>query len=207
MIGGLRRSSNTTMPRLEALGVAKEIDFVDLDLVEMTNILRTLDKVQPDEIYNLAAQSFVGLSFEQPIYTADVDAIGPMRLLEAVRQAVPGARHQASTSEMYGKVQATPQDERTPFYPRSPYGIAKLFAHWATVNYRESYEIGASSGILFNTQNYRYAGANSSLARSPGRWPRSDTTNWRFSNLAISTPSAIGVCRRLCRGYVADNAA
>jgi GDPmannose 4,6-dehydratase len=130
VIGGLRRSSNTTMTRLDAVGVTKEGDFVDLDLVEMTNILRMLDKVRPDEIYNLAAQSFVGLSFEQPIYTAEVDAIGPMRLLEAVRQSVPGARfYQASTSEMFGNAQAAPQDERTPFYPRSPYGIAKLFAH------------------------------------------------------------------------------
>lgn len=154
VVGGLRRSSNATMPRLAVLGVTKEVEFVDLDLVEMTNILRTLDKVRPDEIYNLAAQSFVGLSFEQPIYTADVDAIGPLRLLEAIRQAVPGARfYQASTSEMFGKVQAVPQDERTPFYPRSPYGVAKLFAHWTTVNYRESYGIGASSGILFNHES------------------------------------------------------
>jgi GDPmannose 4,6-dehydratase len=142
------------MPRLEALGVTREIEFVDLDLVEMTNILRTLDKVRPDEIYNLAAQSFVGLSFEQPIYTADVDAIGPMRLLEAIRQAGTGARfYQASTSEMFGKIQATPQDECTPFYPRSPYGVAKLFAHWTTINYRESYGIAASSGILFNHES------------------------------------------------------
>jgi GDPmannose 4,6-dehydratase len=154
VIGGLRRSSNTAMPRLEALGVTKEIEFVDLDLIEMTNILRVLNKVQPDEIYNLAAQSFVGLSFEQPIYTANIDAIGPLRLLEAIRQAMPEARfYQASTSEMFGKVQVTPQDERTPFYPRSPYGVAKLFAHWTVINYRESYGIGASSGILFNHES------------------------------------------------------
>lgn len=154
VVGGLRRSSNTATPRLDALGITREIEFVDLDLIEMTNILRVLDKTKPDEIYNLAAQSFVGLSFEQPIYTADIDAIGPMRLLEAVRQAVPGARfYQASTSEMFGKVQAVPQDEHTPFYPRSPYGVAKLFAHWAVVNYRESYGIGASSGILFNHES------------------------------------------------------
>jgi GDPmannose 4,6-dehydratase len=110
--------------------------------------------VKPDEVYNLAAQSFVGSSFEQPIYTSDVDAIGPLRILESIRQAVPTARfYQASTSEMFGKAQAIPQDETTPFYPRSPYGIAKLFAHWATVNYRESYGIGASSGILFNHES------------------------------------------------------
>jgi GDPmannose 4,6-dehydratase len=154
VLGGLRRSSNGLMPRLDALRIASDIEFVDLDVAEITNILRALDKVKPDEIYNLAAQSFVALSFEQPIYTADVCGIGALRLLEAIRQTVPTARfYQASTSEMFGRAQATPQDETTPFYPRSPYGFAKLFAHWATVNYRESYRIGASSGILFNHES------------------------------------------------------
>jgi GDPmannose 4,6-dehydratase len=154
VLGGLRRSSNGLTPRLHALGIANDIEFVDLDIAEITNILRALDKVKPDEIYNLAAQSFVALSFEQPIYTADVSGIGTLRLLEAVRQTVPTARfYQASTSEMFGRAQAAPQDETTPFYPRSPYGFAKLFAHWATVNYRESYRIGASSGILFNHES------------------------------------------------------
>ena len=120
----------------------------------MTNILRALERVKPDELYNLAAQSFVYLSFEQPIYTADVDGIGALRILEAIRQVVPSTRfYQASTSEMFGKAQKTPQDETTPFYPRSPYGFSKLFAHWATVNYRESYGIHASSGILFNHES------------------------------------------------------
>jgi GDPmannose 4,6-dehydratase len=128
--------------------------LVDFDLAELTNIMRALDRVKPDEIYNLAAQSFVALSFEQPLYTSDADAIGPLRLLEAMRSSVPSARfYQASTSEMFGKAQGVPQDEATPFYPRSPYGVAKLFAHWATVNYRESYGIGASSGILFNHES------------------------------------------------------
>jgi GDPmannose 4,6-dehydratase len=154
VIGGLRRSSSGAMPRLHALQVAKHVEFVDFDLAEITNILRALEKSKPDEIYNLAAQSFVGLSFEQPIYTSDVDGIGPLRILEAVRQVLPAARfYQASTSEMFGKAQAFPQDEATPFYPRSPYGFAKLLAHWATVNYRESYGIGASSGILFNHES------------------------------------------------------
>jgi GDPmannose 4,6-dehydratase len=110
--------------------------------------------VKPDEIYNLAAQSFVALSFEQPIYTAEVDGIGPLRVLESIRQSTPSARfYQASTSEMYGKAQITPQDETTPFYPRSPYGFAKLLGHWATVNYRESYGLRASSGVLFNHES------------------------------------------------------
>ncbi len=154
VVGGLRRSSNSAFPRLHELQIENDVAFVDLDLSEITNIMRTLDKVKPDEIYNLAAQSFVALSFEQPIYTTEVDGIGPLRILESVRQSLPSARfYQASTSEMYGKVQAIPQDETTPFYPRSPYGFAKLMAHWATVNYRESYGLRASSGILFNHES------------------------------------------------------
>jgi GDPmannose 4,6-dehydratase len=154
VVGGLRRSSLGTTPRLDELQVTREIELVDFDLAEITNIMRVLEKIKPDEIYNLAAQSFVGVSFEQPLYTADVVGIGALRILESVRQAVPSVRfYQASTSEMYGKAQAVPQDETTPFYPRSPYGMAKLFAHWATVNYRESYGIGASSGILFNHES------------------------------------------------------
>jgi GDPmannose 4,6-dehydratase len=154
VVGGLRRSSSGTTPRLEELQIAKHIEFVDFDLAELTNIMRALQRVQPDEVYNLAAQSYVGVSFEQPLYTADADAMGLLRLLEAIRQVTPSTRfYQASTSEMFGKAQAAPQNENTPFYPRSPYGIAKLFAHWATVNYRESYGIGASSGILFNHES------------------------------------------------------
>jgi GDPmannose 4,6-dehydratase len=154
VVGGLRRSSRSATPRLDKLQISREVELVDFDLAEITNILRVLEKLKPDEIYNLAAQSFVAVSFEQPLYTADADGIGPLRILESIRQAVPSARfYQASTSEMYGKVQMVPQDETTPFYPRSPYGIAKLFAHWATVNYRESYGIGASSGILFNHES------------------------------------------------------
>jgi len=154
VVGARRRSSSGALERLQALQVAGHIELVDFDLAEITNILRVLEKVKPDEIYNLAAQSFVGLSFEQPIYTVDIDGIGPLRILESVRQAVPTARfYQASTSEMFGKAQAIPQDETTPFYPRSPYGIGKLLAHWATVNYRESYGLAASSGILFNHES------------------------------------------------------
>jgi GDPmannose 4,6-dehydratase len=154
VVGALRRSSSGAIPRLHELRIANDVAFVDFDLAEITNIMRALEKVKPDEIYNLAAQSFVALSFDQPIYTADVDGIGPLRILESIRQAVPSTRfYQASTSEMYGKVQATPQDETTPFYPRSPYGFAKLLGHWATVNYRESYGLHATSGILFNHES------------------------------------------------------
>lgn len=154
VVGGLRRSSRSASARLKELQIVPHVELVDFDLAELTNIMRALDRAQPDEIYNLAAQSFVALSFEQPLYTSDADGIGPLRLLESIRHMVPSARfYQASTSEMFGKAQAVPQDETTPFYPRSPYGIAKLFAHWATVNYRESYGIGASSGILFNHES------------------------------------------------------
>ena len=152
--GGLRRSGVVTTGRLGELGVDSDVEQHDFDLAEYTNVQRILDKVAPDEIYNLAAQSFVGLSFEQPIYTSNVDGLGPMRLLECLRGSGAKPRfYQASTSEMFGKVQAIPQDESTPFYPRSPYGVAKLFAHWATVNYREAYGLFACSGILFNHES------------------------------------------------------
>lgn len=152
--GGMRRSSTPNFQRLEELGIAKDVRFVDLDLFELTNIMRCIETEKPDEIYNLAAQSFVALSFEQPLYTAEIDALGTLRILEAIRYINPKIRfYQASTSEMFGKVQATPQDEATPFHPRSPYGVAKLFGHWSTVNYRESYGLHASSGILFNHES------------------------------------------------------
>src|SRR3954447_14923571 len=151
VVGGQRRSSGGGDRRLHELRVAEAIEYIDFDLAELTNIMRALDRVKPDEIYNLAAQSFVALSFEQPLYTSDADAMGPLRILEAIRHTMPSARfYQASTSEMFGLAQSVPQNETTPFYPRSPYGFAKLFAHWATVNYRESFGIRASSGILFN---------------------------------------------------------
>jgi GDPmannose 4,6-dehydratase len=152
--GAYRRSASPNLWRLEELGIANEVKLVAFDLLEYSNIQRSLEKVQPDEVYNLAAQSFVALSFEQPIYTSDVDALGTTRMLEAIRTVNPKIRfYQASTSEMFGKVQEIPQTERTPFYPRSPYGVAKLYAHWATVNYRESYHLHATSGILFNHES------------------------------------------------------
>ncbi len=152
--GAFRRSASSNFWRLEELGIANQIKMVSMDLLEYSNIQRTLEKTQPEEIYNLAAQSFVAASFEQPLYTSDVDALGVTRVLEAIRSVNPKIRfYQASTSEMFGLVQEVPQTEKTPFYPRSPYGVAKLYAHWMTVNYRESYGIHASSGILFNHES------------------------------------------------------
>jgi GDPmannose 4,6-dehydratase len=128
VVGAYRRTSGIKVGRLEELGVAKDVELIDMELLEESNVRRALRLQKPDEIYNLAAQSFVGLSFEQPLYTADTDVLGVMRLLEAMREICPGARfYQASSSEMFGKAQQVPQNETTPFYPRSPYGVAKLF--------------------------------------------------------------------------------
>jgi len=152
--GAYRRSASTNLWRLDELGIAEQVRMVSLDLLEFSNILKVLQKIQPDEIYNLAAQSFVGASFEQPLYTAEVDGLAVTRFLECIRLVNPKIRfYQASTSEMFGKVQAIPQTETTPFYPRSPYGVAKLYGHWITVNYRESYDLYACSGILFNHES------------------------------------------------------
>jgi GDPmannose 4,6-dehydratase len=154
VFGGHRRTPSPNLWRLEELGIVDQVQLVPMDLLEFSNLQRLLDTTQPDEVYNLAAQSFVGMSFEQPIYTGDVDGLGVTRLLEAIRSVVPTARfYQASTSEMFGKVQAGPQDESTPFHPRSPYAVAKLYAHWLTINYRESYGMFACSGILFNHES------------------------------------------------------
>lgn len=152
--GAYRRSASMTTWRLKEVGILDQIKFEPFELGEYNNILRTLTKVQPDEVYNLAAQSFVGVSFEQPLYTSDIDGIGVTRLLEAIRTVNPKIKlYQASTSEMFGKVQAVPQSESTPFYPRSPYGVAKLYAHWMSVNYRESHDMFTVSGILFNHES------------------------------------------------------
>ena len=152
--GGYRRSANLDFWRLRELGIEGDVRGVLFDLLEFTNIFRIIEDIKPDEVYNLAAQSFVAASFEQPIATAEIDAIGVLRILEALRTLKPDARfYQASTSEMFGKVQAFPQDERTPFYPRSPYAVSKLMAHWAAVNYRESYDMFTCSGILFNHES------------------------------------------------------
>ena len=154
--GTYRRSSSVNFWRIDELGVTSHpnLKLVEYDLTDLSSSVRLIQSAQPDEVYNLAAQSFVGVSFEQPVATASITGLGAVHLLEAIRIIKPDARfYQASTSEMFGKVQAIPQVEDTPFYPRSPYGVAKLYAHWMTVNYRESYGIFASSGILFNHES------------------------------------------------------
>ncbi|MBA2849529.1 GDP-mannose 4,6-dehydratase [Thermosulfuriphilus ammonigenes] len=152
--GADRRSADSTNWRLKELGIDKEVEIVYMDLLELTNVIKTIEQVKPDEVYNLAAQSFVGVSFQQPILTSDVNALGVLRLLEAIRLFSPHVKfYQASTSELFGKVCEIPQTEKTPFYPRSPYGVAKLFGHWITVNYREAYNMFACSGILFNHES------------------------------------------------------
>ncbi len=152
--GAFRRTSDLNLGRMKFLGIEREIRFIPLELLEFTNIRRTLESAKPDEIYNLGAQSFVALSFEQPVFTADVTGLGVLRVLEAIRDVNKEIRfYQASSSEMFGKVKASPQNELTPFHPRSPYAAAKLFAHSMTVNYRESYGIFACSGILFNHES------------------------------------------------------
>ena len=154
--GTYRRTSSVNFWRLEELEVAnhENLTLVEYDLTDLSSTIRLIQTSEATEVYNLAAQSFVGVSFEQPITTAEITGIGAVNLLEAIRIVNPRIRfYQASTSEMFGKVQAIPQDESTPFYPRSPYGVAKLYAHWMTVNYRESYGIFGSSGILFNHES------------------------------------------------------
>lgn len=152
--GGDRRTASGSLWRLKELGIEGEVEIMDFELAEYSNIQRIIEKIQVDEFYNLAAQSFVGASFEMPLMTSDVTGFGVLRILESIRTINPKIKfYQASTSEMFGKVQAVPQNENTPFYPRSPYGIAKLFAHWMVVNYREAYNIFACSGILFNHES------------------------------------------------------
>lgn len=154
--GTYRRTSTVNLWRIEELGIEKHenLELLEYDLTDLSASIRLLQETQPDELYNLAAQSFVGVSFAQPITTAEITGIGPVNLLEAIRIVNHKIKfYQASTSEMFGKVQEIPQKESTPFYPRSPYGVAKLYAHWMVINYRESYDIFATSGILFNHES------------------------------------------------------
>lgn len=154
--GTYRRTSSTNFWRIEELSIDKHPNLIllEYDLIDLSSAYRIISEVEPDEIYNLAAQSFVGVSFTQPIATAQITGIGAMNLLEAIRTVNPKIKfYQASTSEMFGKVHAIPQNEETPFHPRSPYGVAKVFAHWATLNYQESYNLFATSGILFNHES------------------------------------------------------
>ena len=154
--GTQRRLSSQNHWRIKDLGIDKHpnLEIIDFDLTDQGAAIRMMETCEPYEVYNLAAQSFVGISFDQPETTAHITGIGPLHLLEAIRLVNPKIRYyQASTSEMFGKVQTIPQTEMTPFYPRSPYGVAKLYAHWMTINYRESYDIFGTSGILFNHES------------------------------------------------------
>ena len=156
VFGTYRRLSSMNIWRIKELGIEQHpnLTLVEYDLTDLGSSIRLIQNCEPDEVYNLAAQSFVGVSFDQPMTTAQITGLGPLNLLEAIRIINPKIRYyQASTSEMFGKVQAIPQTETTPFYPRSPYGVAKLYAHWMTINYRESYDIFGCSGILFNHES------------------------------------------------------
>ncbi len=154
VFGGQRRSTTLRYWRLDEMGITKDIEFVELDLLDHANIRRAVEKVEPDYVYNLAAQSFVALSFEQPELTTLIDAMGVLRCLEAIKQVNPKIKfYQASSSEQFGNVQETPQNEKTKFWPRSPYACAKVFGHNITVNYRESYDMFACCGILFNHES------------------------------------------------------
>lgn len=156
VFGTFRRTSSVNFWRLDELGVSNHpnLKLVEYDLTDLSSSIRLLESTEATEVYNLAAQSFVGVSFDQPITTGEITGLGPLHLLEAIRIVNSKIRfYQASTSEMFGKVQEIPQVESTPFYPRSPYGVAKLYAHWMTINYRESYDIFGCSGILFNHES------------------------------------------------------
>ncbi len=154
VIGMVRRSSTVNFTRIEH--IQDDITIVSGDLLDQGSLMSLLREYRPTEVYNLAAQSFVPTSWQQPVFTGEVTALGVTRMLEAIRAVDPGIRfYQASSSEMFGKVQEVPQTERTPFYPRSPYGVAKVYGHWITVNYRESFNIFACSGILFNHESCR----------------------------------------------------
>jgi GDPmannose 4,6-dehydratase len=152
--GLVRRSSTVTFERI--WHIQDRVELLSGDLTDQSSLIAALEQAQPDEVYNLAAQSFVQTSWTQPVLTGDVTGLGVTRILDAIRVFNPAIRfYQASSSEMFGKVQAVPQQEDTPFYPRSPYGVAKVYGHWATVNYRESYDLFAVSGILFNHESPR----------------------------------------------------
>ena len=156
VIGMERRNSNNNHQRIEHILGNDNFELASGDLLDQSSLIEIVQKYRPDEVYNLAAQSFVPVSWKQPIFTAEATGLGVTRMLEALRLYQPDAKfYQASTSEMFGKVRETPQNELTPFYPRSPYGVSKVYGHWITVNYRESYDMFATSGILFNHESPR----------------------------------------------------
>jgi GDPmannose 4,6-dehydratase len=184
VVGMVRRTSTLNFQRIEH--IQDRLALLSGDLSDQISMLRLLDEVRPHEVYNLAAQSFVPTSWRQPVLTGDVSALGVTRLLDAVRQVDPAIRfYQASSSEMFGKVQEVPQRESTPFYPRSPYGVAKLYAHWITVNYRESYGLYACSGICFNHESPRrgHEFVTRKIARTAARISRGLARELRLGSL------------------------
>ena len=192
--GLLRRSASADLigERLRWLGVYDQVHFLDGDMLDLSSILRILRIARPDEIYNLAAQSFVRSSWDQPLLTGQVTGLGATHLLEGVRLETPDAKfYQASSSEMYGRIQNPVQSEATPFYPRSPYAVAKLYAHWITVNYRESFGLHASSGILFNHES-PLRGIEFVTRKVTDAAARIKLGRRRPLNSAISTPSGTG---------------
>lgn len=184
VFGTYRRASAPNGWRLNELNIYDRVRLICMELSDSASIQKVIEETEPDEVYNLAAQSFVPASFDQPLYTSEIDAVSVTRLLDAIRRLKPDARfYQASTSEMYGKAQATPQNEFTPFYPRSPYGVAKLYGHWITINYRESYSLYACAGILFNHE---------SPLRSPEFITRKITSGFAGAKLGNRGPIAVG---------------
>lgn len=196
--GTYRRTSSVNFWRIEELAIHNHPDLhlVEYDLTDLSSSIRLLENSEASEIYNLAALSFVGVSFEQPLTTADITGVGPVNLLEAIRIVNPKIRfYQASTSEMFGMVQEIPQVESTPFYPRSPYGAAKLYAHWMTVNYRESYGIFGASGILFNHES-PLRGREFLTRKVSDSVAKIKLGMLDMLELVILMPSGIGVTRR-----------
>lgn len=184
--GGVRRISKQNLSNLDFVGVSDKVKLVEFDLLEYSNMHQTIVDIKPDEFYNLAAQSFVATSFKQPIYTSVTDGIGVAYILDILKTFAPKTKfYQASTSEMFGKVQAIPQNEETSFYPRSPYGVAKLYAHWMTVNYRESYGMFATSGILFNHESELRGSefVTRKISMNVARWAKGEVKVLELGNL------------------------
>ena len=184
VFGLVRRTTTVSYERIEH--IQDKLNLVSADLTDLTSLIYCLRETQPDEVYNLAAQSFVPASWAQPVLTGDVTALGVTRMLDAIRAVKPDIRfYQASSSEMFGKVQETPQTEKTPFYPRSPYGVAKVYGHWITVNYRESYNLHLTSGILFNHESPRrgYEFSTRKVARHAAMISLKLTNELRIGNL------------------------
>lgn len=197
--GGIRRTSRRNLETLEFLGIAARIELVDFELIEYSNVFEVIKRLKPDEFYNLAAQSFVATSFVQPVMTSVVNGIGVAYILDAIKTASPKTKfYQASTSEMFGKVQESPQKETTPFYPRSPYGVAKLYAHWMTVNYRESYGLFAVSGILFNHESELRGPGICNEKNNHQCRPVGEGAGASLGIRKLGIASRLGICQGIC---------